>query len=205
MKKNATPRIKYTPRSCAPSSQFVSPSEATSAATSTAATSASSSNWLKTRLRYVPKSSAAKTSTGATKSAICRLEPSAISRLSSILFLIATSTATRCSATFPMIGIRMMPRKNSLRWSDAVTPSTLCTRISLSHTTAAVAAARTIPAVRGDLVGMRDRAFLVGDAQAVEQAERVQHDHHHRHAEADAFFGERAQFFTRSEEHTSEL
>ena len=50
---------------------------------------------------------------GATSRAICRLEETAISTLSAILFCPANWTATRCSAAFPMMGMRMMPRKNS--------------------------------------------------------------------------------------------
>src|SRR3954451_4430919 len=59
------------------------------------------------------------TRTGATKSATCALEPTAMLTARSILSFIATSTATQCSAALPTIATTMTPMKNSERPTDS--------------------------------------------------------------------------------------
>ena len=61
-----------------------------------------------------PDKNEARTSTGATNSAICALEPMEMLTARSILFLAATSTATQCSAALPTIATTITPTKNSL-------------------------------------------------------------------------------------------
>ena len=57
--------------------------------------------------------SEAKTSTGATKSAIWAAEPIAMLTARSILFLEAKRIATQCSAALPTIATTITPMKNS--------------------------------------------------------------------------------------------
>ena len=72
------------------------------------------------------------TSTGATNNIICRLDPIAISIATSILFFNAIVIAVVCSAAFPIIGINIIPTKDSLKPNLLVIPSTPPTKNSLS-------------------------------------------------------------------------
>lgn len=81
--------------------------------------------------------------TGATNNIICKLDPTAISTATSILFFIAITTAVECSAAFPIIGIIIIPTKNSLNPSVAVNESTPLTKNSLSIAINIVAIAKT--------------------------------------------------------------
>src|ERR687886_2523171 len=65
-----------------------------------------------------PRKNEKTTSTGATNSAICALDPMAMLTARSILFLAATSTATQCSAALPTNATTIAPMKNWLRPTD---------------------------------------------------------------------------------------
>ena len=72
-----------------------------------------SSSPLKTSdIGYGPRNSESSTSTGATNSAICALEPIAMLTDRSILSFMAKNTATQCSAALPTIATTMMATKN---------------------------------------------------------------------------------------------
>ena len=69
---------------------------------------------------------------GATNKIICREEPRAISRATSIWSFLAIIMAVVCSAALPIIGIKIIPTKNSLQPREAVIGSTPLTKNSLS-------------------------------------------------------------------------
>jgi hypothetical protein len=95
----------------------------------------------------------AKTRAGVTKSAICKPEPIAMPRLKSILFAIATWTATRCSATFPTRGTSITPTKSVLSPQSSVAGSSAPTRNSLMKTIAMVETPRTASATGSRISG----------------------------------------------------
>ena len=73
-----------------------------------------------------------KISTGATNKIICSDEPMAISSATSILSFLAITTAVVCSAALPIIGINIIPTKNSLQPKESVIGSIPLTKNSLS-------------------------------------------------------------------------
>ena len=97
-----------------------------------------------------PSTKEASTRTGATNSAIWALEPIAMLTERSILSLIATSTATQCSAALPTIATTITPMKNSLRPIDSEAASIEPTRISDITPTATPATASAITEERID-------------------------------------------------------
>ena len=97
----------------------------------TDAINATNSNSLKTMLIGV-KNKLKKISIGATNKVICRDDPMAISKATSILSFLAIITAVECSAALPIIGINIIPTKNSLHPKDLVKGSIPFTRNSLS-------------------------------------------------------------------------
>src|SRR6185295_13072907 len=94
----------------------VSPWPVTCAAITTAMITPPISKPLKTSgIGPGPRKNEHSTSTGATNSAICALEPIEMLTARSILFFIATSTATQCSAALPTMATTITPMKNSDR------------------------------------------------------------------------------------------
>ena len=89
-----------------------------------------------------PTTNEASTSTGATNSAICALEPIAMFTARSILSLAATSTATQCSAALPTIATMKTPTKNSDRPMSSEASLMDPTRTSLITPTATAESAR---------------------------------------------------------------
>ena len=80
---------------------------------------------------WSPTTNEISTSSGATNSAICALEPIAMFTARSILSLAATSTATQCSAALPTIATTNTPTKNCdspMSWEASLIEPT---RISL--------------------------------------------------------------------------
>ena len=100
-----------------------------------------------------------RTSTGATNSAICALEPIAMLTDRSILSFIAKKTATQCSAALPTIATTMMPTKNGDRPIDSEASVIEPTRISDITPTAtpAIAEHGHGPAHRPRLAAARPR------------------------------------------------
>ena len=129
--KNPAAIIKYTATYWAPSSQFDSPSPATLLAINTVTINAINSNWLNIIVIGV-NNKLKNTRIGATNNIICKLEPIAISIATSILFFSAIEIAVVCSAALPIIGIKIIPTKVSLKPSFVVIPSTPSTKNSLS-------------------------------------------------------------------------
>ena len=95
----------------------------------TEASTATTSGIVNSRFNGEPKRYEAKTSSGATKSAICKLDPRAIPRLKSILSRIAIKIAEECSALLPMMATTITPTKTSV--SPKVFRASL-TRLALS-------------------------------------------------------------------------
>src|SRR5882724_8757648 len=91
-----------------------------------------------------------RTSTGATKRATWALEPIAMLTARSILFFIATSTATQCSAALPTIATTITPMKNSERPIECEASVIEPTSTSDITPTRTPAIARAITAVRVD-------------------------------------------------------
>src|SRR5205809_4299105 len=127
-----------------PSIQFVPPSSPISNRMKTDATTAKTSGTVNSRSIGHPKRYERKISTGATKSAICRLEPIAMPTLRSILFFIAMSMAVECSAALPTIATTITPTKTSVRPTESRTFSIVPTRNSESSATKAVAMSRMV-------------------------------------------------------------
>ena len=67
--------------------------------------------------------------------------------------LIASWTATRCSARLPMVGMRMTPTKNGVRSKEAMNGSMAPTSCSESTARRAAAASSTRTATRADQAG----------------------------------------------------
>src|SRR5262249_37326161 len=127
----------------APSSQWVSPSLLISATMKTATMTATTSGMLNSRSMGVPNRQDTNTSKGATKSAICKLEPTEMPRLRSILLLWPIQNAVECSAALPMTATIMIPTNTSLTPSFVRAASTEPTRNSESNATQAVEMNRT--------------------------------------------------------------
>lgn len=129
--KNPVAIIKYTDNSCTPSNQFDCQSLATLFTIRTETINETNSNELNTMLIGV-SSKLKNINIGATNNIICKLDPIAISTATSILFLIAITTAVECSAAFPIIGITIMPTKNSLNPNVSLNEPTPLIKNSLS-------------------------------------------------------------------------
>ena len=76
---------------------------------------ATTSGIVNSRFIGLPNAYEAKIKTGATNSAICRLDPSAMPRDKSILFRIAIKIADECSAALPIIATTITPTKTSVK------------------------------------------------------------------------------------------
>ena len=104
---------------------------------------------------------------GATNSATCVDEPTAISSVTSTLFLIAKKTADACSAALPITGMRMRPTKIGEILSVCKAGLRAETRSSDSRPTSNAAPSKTLPASTLDHsgfsldVGVRNRCALV--------------------------------------------
>ena len=81
----------------------------------TATTTATNSKGLKFKSIGCPINQPAITNTGATKKAICKLDPITTETDKSILFFMATVTAVACSAALPIIGNKITPVKRELK------------------------------------------------------------------------------------------
>ena len=149
----------------------------------------------------MPKKWEAKTSRGVTNSAICRLDPMAMLRLKSILFLSATITAVD-SPALPMIETMMTPTKASVRPRLLQADSTDPARNSLRIATRRVATARMPRAFDMDQTGAPAetvlfssttsprKEFLVGD-QGKDHPEPVGGEKHRGDGEGKMLFGQR--------------
>src|SRR6516225_7003253 len=93
-------------------------------------------------LGYGPTHKLASTSTGATNSATCTLEPMAMASDRSMRFLIAALMAMACSAALPRMATTKTPTKTLLKPNSCAVGSIAPTSISLTQAMAAVAAAR---------------------------------------------------------------
>src|SRR4051794_3097970 len=99
---------------------------------------------------YGPTNSEISTSTGATNSAICALEPIAMLTDRSILSFVAKNTATQCSAALPTIATTITATKNADSPIDFDPSSIEPTRISDITPTATPATASQVTALRTD-------------------------------------------------------
>src|SRR5262245_36817881 len=97
-----------------------------------------------------PITNESRTSTGATNRATWPLEPIAMLTDRSILSLIATRTATQCSAALPTIATTITPMKNWLNPTECDAASMEPTRISDITPTATPAIASAITDLRTD-------------------------------------------------------
>ena len=100
-----------------------------------------------------PIAQANTTISGATKTAICVLEPTEIANERSILSFAATVTAVKCSAALPNSGSSMIPMKRYGRPTSSAAVSRECTRISAIQETSTVAITSRIAASRMDISG----------------------------------------------------
>ena len=105
----------------------------------------------------------AKTSTGATNSAIWMPLPTAMLTARSIWFFIATSTAVECSAALPTIATTITPTNTELmpnEWAACSAESTSSSLITATPTVAAISTTQRLSASPGRRV--HGRRFLGG-------------------------------------------
>src|SRR5262245_45500676 len=150
-KKKASPRITYTASNWTPFSQSDRPSPATWPVINTESSTVSTSPAENARsIGAGPMTKLASTSTGATNSATCTLEPIAIESERSMRFFSAAETAVACSAALPRMATMNTPTKTLLRPNSCAVGSIAPTRISLTQATSTVAAASTVVALAVD-------------------------------------------------------
>src|SRR5699024_3890214 len=120
----------YPPSNANPSKQLYSPSIDKIFINKTAVTILTNSGHVKRSGMEVGKNNEIKTRTGATNMATCKVEPTAISTATSILFLYAIQTADACSAAFPTKATIITPINNSDHPKVSATTLNVSTRCS---------------------------------------------------------------------------